>query len=148
MLLSEESKVDSISIPHHESCTQLGGAIVKGLRKLVTFDFQHSTDHNQTVLSSREMTVPTQSTICSGILTKFVKYIPPDHLKLLSLAGPKAFKDCPDYSGSRNDAWESVCNVIKNSKHIQHLQIHKSQFHLYDIVPLMAALCWGITRYA
>ncbi len=73
-LLSEESKVDSISIPHHESCTQLGGAIVKGLRKLVTLNFrQHSTDHNQTVLSSREMIVPTDSKICSGILTTFFK---------------------------------------------------------------------------
>ncbi len=61
-------------------------------------------------------------------------------MKRLSLAGPKAFEDCPDCSGSGNEAWESVCNVIKNSKHIQHLQIHKSQFHLYDITTLMAAL--------
>ena len=134
-LLSEESKVDSISIPHHESCTQLGDA-----RKLINLHFrQYSTD-NQTVLSSREMTVPTESKICSGILTQFLKFIRPEFLKLLSLAGPKAFEDCPDCSGSGNEAWESVCNVIKNSKCIQHLQIHKSQFHLYDIVPLMAAL--------
>ena len=141
-LLSEESKVDSISISHHESCTQLGGAFVKGLRKLVSLHFLllHSIYLSQTVLSSREMTVPTQSTICSGILTKFVKFIRPNDLKRLSLAGPKSFEDCPDCSGSGNEAWESVCNVIKNSKHIQHLQIHKSQFHLYDIVPLMAAL--------
>ncbi len=135
-LLSEESKVDSISIPHHVSCTQLGGAIVK---KLVNFNFkfrQHSTDRTQTVLSSREVIIPTDS-ICSGILTTFLKLIKSEHLKRLSLAGPKAFEDCPDCSGSGNEAWESVCNVIKNSKHIQHLQIHKSQFHLHDI---MAAL--------
>ncbi|XP_064405398.1 uncharacterized protein LOC135350515 [Halichondria panicea] len=131
-LLSEESKVDSISIPHHESCTQSGGA-----RKLINLHFcQHSTD-NQTVLSSREMIVPTESKICSGILTQFLKFIRPEFLTLLSLAGPKAFEDCPDCSGSGNEAWESVCNVIKN---IQHLQIHKSQFHLNDITTLMAAL--------
>ena len=117
-LLSEESKVDSI--PNH-ACTQLGGAIVKGLRKLVTLNFcQYSAYHDQTMLSSREMIVPTDST-----------FIQPEDLKRLSLAGPKAFED---------EAWESVCNVIKNSKHIQHLQIHKSQFHLYDIVSLMVAL--------
>ncbi|XP_064405408.1 protein NLRC3-like [Halichondria panicea] len=123
-LLSEESKVDSISIPHHESCTQLGGAIVEGLR-LVTLNFrQHSTYHDQkTMLSSREMIVPTA-----------------EDLIRLSLASPKAFEDCPDCSGSGNEAWESVCNVIKNSKYIKHLQIHKSQFHLHDITTLMAAL--------
>ena len=54
-LLLEESKVDSISIPHHESCTELGGAIVKGLRKLVTLNFrQHSTYHDQTEPPSRD----------------------------------------------------------------------------------------------
>ena len=140
-LLSEESKVDSISIPDYESCTEFGGAIVKGLRKLVTLNFrQHSTYHDQTVLSSSEMIVPTESTICSRILTTFFKFIRPNDLKRLSLVGHKAFEDCPDCSGSGNEAWESVCNVIKNSKYIQHLQIHKSQFHLYDIVLLMAAL--------
>ncbi|XP_064405403.1 uncharacterized protein LOC135350518 [Halichondria panicea] len=133
-LLSEESKVNSISISHHESCTQLEGA-----RKLINLHFrQHSTD-NQTVLSSREMRVPTDS-ICSGILTKFINFIRPEVLKRLSLVGPKAFEDCPDCSGSGNEAWESVCNVIKNSKRIQHLQIHKSQFHLHDITTLMIHL--------
>ena len=133
-LLSEESEVDSISIPHYESCTKLGGARKLHFR-------QYSTDRNQTVLSSREMIVPTESNICSGILTQFLKFIRSEVLKRLSLAGgPKAFEDCPDCSGSGNEAWESVCNVIKNSEYIQHLQIHKSQFHLYDIVPLMAAL--------
>ncbi|XP_064405500.1 protein NLRC3-like isoform X1 [Halichondria panicea] len=140
-LLSVESKVDSISIPHYESCTEfpeLGDVFVKGLRYL--YFGRHSTDHNQTVLSNREMIVPTHSKICSGILTKFFEVIRLEVLKRLSLAGPKAFDDCPDCSGSGNEAWESVCNVIKNSKYIQHLQIHKSQFHLYDITTLMASL--------
>ncbi|XP_064404592.1 uncharacterized protein LOC135349879 [Halichondria panicea] len=140
-LLSEESKVDSISIPHYESCTKLSGAIVKGLNKLVTFNFsQHSADHDQTVLSSREITVPTDSTICSGMLTTIFEVVRPKDLKRVSLDGPKAFEDCPDCSGSGNEAWKSVCNVIQNSKHIQHIQIHKSQFHLHNISSLLIHL--------
>ena len=86
------------------------------------------------------MIVSTHSKMCSGILTKFFEVIRLEVLKRLSLAGPIAFEDCPDCSGSGNEAWESVCNIIKNSKHLEHLQIYKIQFHLYDIVPLMAAL--------
>ena len=139
-LLSVESKVDSISIPHYESCTEFRKLedVAKGIRYL--YFGKHSTDRNQTVLSSREMIVSTHSKICSGILTKFFEVIRPKVLKRLSLAGPKAFEDCPDCSGSGNEAWESVCNIIKNSKHLEYLQIHKSQFHLYDIVPLMVAV--------
>ena len=136
-LLLKESKVDSISIPHHKSCTQLGGAIVKGLRKSVNFTFRQGYN---TMLSRREVTVPTYSNICSGILTKYFKFIKPEDLKRLSLAGRKSFEDCPDCSGYGNEALESVCNVIKNSKHLQHLQIHKSPLHLNDTVALMAAL--------
>ncbi len=146
-LLSEESKVENLSIPSYESCTKLGGAIVKGLKKYVNIKFckhtarQTSVRHRiHTVLSNREMIVPTDSKTCSGILTKIFKYIRPEDLKLLLLDGHNIFEDCPDCSGSGREAFKMFCNVIENSKHIQRLHIHKRHFNTRDISLVMAAL--------
>lgn len=156
-LLSEESKVESIGIPCYNfmiPCTsKLGVAMMKanGLKKLVIYDhvaeiynvhlkqFLFPT-YDETLLKSNEMRVVTKSQICSGIILILLKYIRPEDVEQLLLDDPKVFEDCPNCSGSGRDVWKSICNIIKNSKHIQHLKIPKSHFNAHDMSSLMANL--------
>ncbi len=80
--------------------------------------------------------------ICSGVFQNFLESIQPELVKTIALCKPGSFEDCSQCASSGSDAWESFCNVIKNSnlKHIKCLQINKNHFNANDISSLMESL--------
>ena len=145
-LFREDSKLENVQIPPLEElegiiCCKLsvGEALLRAisLQELIL-----TSNYNRLgadIITKSEIRIETMQ-ICSGVIQNCFESLEHRKVKTIVLCKPDSFEDCSQCSSSGSDAWESLCNVIKNTKHIQHLQIHKHHFNAQDISSLMATL--------
>ncbi len=143
-LIEKDSKLEYVTIPSLEfkgviCCkSPLGEALLraKGLQELRMI----SLDKRRVDIITKSVKRIETMQICSGVIQKFLESVEPQKVTTITLCTPGSFEDCSHCASSGSDAWESFCNVIKNSKHIRQLDINKSHFNVHDISLLMATL--------
>ncbi|XP_064390046.1 uncharacterized protein LOC135337956 [Halichondria panicea] len=150
-LFGNDSKLENIYIPHlklvEKICCQslLGETLIRAQSlqelKMGSATSESSFDSDITCTSTcirkSEIRIDTMQ-ICSGVIQNFFKSVEPKKVRTIALCKPGSFENCSQCSSLGSDAWESFCNVIKNSEYIQHLQINKNHFHAQDILSLIA----------
>ncbi len=123
-LFEKDSKLEKVQIPHlnleERICCQspLGKVLLraKGLQELRMTS--NSKKMLTDIISKSELRIETLQ-ICSGLFQNFLDSVELKKVKTIALCKPE---DCSHCASSGSDAWESFCNVIKNSKQILELK--------------------------
>ena len=148
-LFGNDSKLENIYIPHlklvEKICCQslLGETLLRAqsLQELkmgsATSESSFDSDITCTSTCIRKNEIRIDTKICSGIIQKVFESVEPKKLKTIALCKPDSFDNCLQCGSLGSNVWDKFCTVIKNSEHIQHLQINKHHFTAQDIPSLI-----------
>ena len=144
-LFGEDSKLENVQIPPLRfkgiiCCkSSLGEALLRAISLQELIMTSKNIRGGVDIITKSEILIERMQ-ICSGVIQNCFESLEHRKVKTIALCKPDSFDDCSQCASSGSDAWESLCNFIKNTKHIQRIEIGKHIFNAQDISSLMETL--------